>query len=239
MHIPKEFNFEKIPNHVAIIMDGNRRWADKNKLNYLRAYSKGASNLQKILKIAASLGVKTLTVYAFSTENWQRPQSEIDALMYLFEKYLLKKTPSLIKERVKLKAIGDISKLSKNLQDILLKSIDATKNGDKINLVLALNYGGRDEITRAVKKLLIDYDEDKSIKDKISEKFFEKYLDTSEEPDFVIRTGGEFRLSNFLLWQSSYSEFYSTEALWPEFSEKQFLEAILNFQKRRRRFGKL
>ena len=229
---------EKIPHHIAIIMDGNRRWAKKNGVSRIVGHKKGAENLTRILKASLSLGIKVLTVFAFSTENWNRSKKEIEALMRLFETYLIKYSHILKREKIRLRTIGDSSKCSRALQKLIDKTKENTADGDKLDLVLAINYGGRDEITRAVKNILNDYD--KGMKNKITENFIASYLDTAfcPDPELVIRTSGELRLSNFLLWQMSYSEFYAIDVLWPDFSERHLLEAILGYQKRERRFGR-
>ena len=231
---------DKIPEHVAIMMDGNRRWAKSCKLKYVSGHKKGADNLTRITKASVELGIKTLTVYAFSTENWDRSKKEIDALMNLFKTYLIKHAKTLKKERIRLKTIGDISKCPLSLQHLLNETMEKTVDGDKLNLVVAINYGGRDEITRAVKKILIDYDKKKITNVDISEDLVSSYLDTAfcSDPDLLIRTSGESRLSNFLLWQMSYAEFFVVDVLWPDFLEKHLYEAVLEFQKRERRFGK-
>jgi undecaprenyl diphosphate synthase len=232
---------KNIPKHIAIMMDGNRRWAKLNKLNYVNGHRKGASNLKKILKAASYLGVRILTVYAFSTENRNRSKKEIDALMNLFESYLKKYGNSLKRENVRLRVIGDVSicplGLKKNLKKV---EMDTIKN-DKIDLVLAINYGGRDEITRAVKKIVEDFDKKRLVKEDIKEKLISKYLDTffCPDPDLLIRTSGEYRLSNFLLWQMSYTEIFVVNTFWPEFSKDHLLDVILEYQKRDRRFGGL
>jgi undecaprenyl diphosphate synthase len=229
----------KIPHHSAIIMDGNRRWAKANGVHYLRGHKKGVENLTLIVEAAALLGVKVLTVYAFSTENWNRSKTEIAALMKLFESYLLTHSKILMKQKVRLKVIGDLSRCPLSLQRMLAKTILATEKNDKIELVLAINYGGRDEIKRAVQKILSDYDKKLIDKESVSEDLVSSYLDTSfcPDPDLVIRTSGELRLSNFMLWQMSYAEFYSVDVLWPDFSKEHLVEAILGYQKRERRFG--
>ena len=230
----------RIPHHVAIVMDGNRRWAKKNKLGYLEGHKRGSGNLTSIVRAAVSLGIKVLTVYAFSTENWNRSKTEVSALMHLFKYNLLSYTKKLKKDNVRLRIIGDISMFPKKLQSVFQQSIDETKDGNKIDLVLAINYGGRDEITRAVKNIVSDYSDRKIEKTKITEELISSYLDTSPwpDPDLLIRTSGELRLSNFLLWQMSYAEFYVVDALWPEFSQQHLYEAIIGYQKRKRRFGK-
>ncbi len=229
----------KMPKHVAIIMDGNRRWAKKNNLPTAAGHIKGAQTLTNIVKIASKLKIKTLTVFAFSTENWSRSKKEINNLMKLFNLYLKKQLKFMQKEKVKLSVIGDLAKMPENLQKAFNSTIEKTKDNDVIDLVLAVNYGFKDEMKRAVKKIVEDCENKKISKNDISENLISKYLDTKNfsDPDLFIRTSGENRLSNFLLWQQAYSEIYITEVLWPEFKEKDFIEAMQEFQKRKRRFG--
>lgn len=237
----KLLDLTKIPDHVAIIMDGNRRWAKSNGFSTLRGHKKGADNLIEVVRAAIDFNIKILTVYAFSTENWDRKENEVKALWRLFEEYLVKNEKEFLKLGLKLKVIGDITKCPKSLQKKILHATLATEKGTKITLVLAINYGARDEIKRAFKKILIDYDNKELKKENISEKLISSYLDTSslKEPDLLIRTSGEMRLSNFLLWQLAYSELYVTKALWPDFSKLELKKALLDYQMRERRFGGL
>ncbi len=231
----------KVPNHIAIIMDGNRRWAKNRGLPPIVGHWKGAENLTRIVRAASNLGVKILTVYAFSTENWGRSPEEVSALMHLFKVYLNKQRKAMIQEGVRLDAIGDLSLLPQDLQESIAESKIATSKGEKIDLVLALNYGGRDDIRRAMVSLLDDYKDGAISKADISEKMIASRLDTAKwpDPEILIRTSGEKRQSNFLLWQLSYSEFYHTDVLWPSFNEKELLKAIREYQYRERRFGGL
>ncbi len=225
----------KIPKHIAIIMDGNRRWAKQRGLPSAMGHWEGAEVLSNLLRGAAQIGVKTLTAYAFSTETWKRPQDEIEDLMDLFHLYLVRKKETMVRDGVKLDAIGDLSKLPEKVIRIFYETKKATNHSDRINLVLALNYGGRDEICRAVRKIL----EEKISPDEITEECIARHLDTNlyGDPDLLIRTSGEMRISNFLLWQISYAEIFSTPVLWPDFSPKELLKAILAFQNRNRRLG--
>lgn len=231
---------EIVPRHVAIIMDGNRRWAKKRGLPPVMGHRAGAKNLLKVVEIAASLNIKILTVFAFSTENSRRSKEEVDALMDLLEKYLVEQKEQMIKKRVKLTYIGDFTKCSSKLNETLKETQNATQYGDKIELILALNYGGRDEILRAAKKIAQAVKQENLTIDSLNEKIFESYLDTANisSPDLIIRTSGESRLSNFLLWQAAYSELFVSDTLWPDFSDQDLKEAILDYQKRTRRFGK-
>ena len=234
-HLGEDF----IPSHVAIIMDGNRRWAKKKGLPASVGHWKGAEVLSKIVRAASQLGIKTLTVFAFSTENWKRSSLEINALMHLIKIYLIKQRESMIKEGVKLETIGNLSRLPIEVQNELQRTKELTKSGENIELVLALNYGGRDEIRRAICKILSIHDAQKLDMDSITEEFISSHLDTAPfgDPEFVIRTSGEQRVSNFLLWQICYSELYTTDVLWPDFSTKHLYEAILAYQGRKRRKG--
>src|SRR3989344_1365293 len=230
---------QKIPQHVAIIMDGNRRWAKQQGLPPMMGHWEGAEVLPGVVNAASDLGVKTLTVYAFSTENWTRPGSEVEALMNIFELYLSKKRNLMVRDGVKLQAIGDLVRLPERVREAYYLTKQATQKCDKINLVLAMNYGGRDEIRRVIAKILEEHDRKKITSSELTEELIASYLDTAPfgDPDLLIRTSGEFRVSNFLLWQLSYAEIYSTEVLWPDFSPKQLFEAILAFQRRTRRKG--
>lgn len=224
-----------VPKHIAIIMDGNRRWAKLRGLPPMMGHWEGAEALTEVIRSASDLGVKTLTVYAFSTENWGRPELEIEGLMNMFELYLVRKKEHMVRDGVNLSAIGDLSRLPERVRNAFYQTKKATEHCDRINLVLALNYGGRDELRRAFAKIL----EEKISPDQLTEEMIAKHLDTSRfgDPDLLIRTSGEMRVSNFLLWQISYTEIFSTDVLWPEFSPKKLLEAILVFQKRNRRLG--
>lgn len=230
----------RIPHHVAIIMDGNRRWARKRGLPSMLGHRAGAVNLIRMVKSAADFGIKVLTVYAFSTENWKnRTSVEVDGLMHLLKNFLKQEREGMIAQGVRLQTIGDLSRFPDDVLRELEESRQATSHCSRIELVLALNYGGRDDIRRAAISLLEDYDAGKIAKEEISEEIFGRYLDTSawKDPDLFIRTSGERRISNFLLWQLSYAEVYITEVLWPDFDEKQLLLALEDYQQRERRLG--
>jgi len=233
------FDRAKGPRHIAIMMDGNRRWARLNNLFPEKGHLQGAEVLNDILRAASLLGIQTLTVYAFSTENWNRSKSEVESLMKIFEYYLVYKRQLLLKEGVRLDAIGDLAGLPLQLREALQNTREATRHNQKINLVLALNYGGRDEIRRAIGRILAHHDEKKIASDELTEEFVSRFLDTNQwgDPDLLIRTSGEMRVSNFLLWQISYSEFYVTDVLWPAFTPQELLRAVLAFQARQRRLG--
>jgi undecaprenyl diphosphate synthase len=224
-----------IPKHIAIIMDGNRRWAKQRGLPPMMGHWEGAETLTEIVRAASDLGVKTVTVYAFSTENWGRSPSEVEDLMNIFELYLMRKKEHMIRDGVKLDAIGDLSRLPERVLNAFHQTKKATEHCDRINLVLALNYGGRDEIRRAIVKIL----EEKVAPEEVTEELIGKHLDTVRfgDPDLLIRTSGEMRVSNFLLWQISYAEIFSAHMLWPDFSPKHLFEAVLTFQRRNRRLG--
>lgn len=234
------FDSSRIPKHAAIVMDGNRRWAKKRGLPITMGHWKGAEALKKIIRAADEIGIEILTVFGFSTENWNRSQIEINALMRILRTYLYSQKKTLIEEGVRLSVIGDISKFPCFVQEALLETISATKDGNQFDLILALNYGGRNDIYRAMKAIIEDCCSKKISREQLSEQLIAQYLDTAPwgDPDLIIRTGGENRLSNFLLWQISYSEVMIVDALWPDFNEKDFFQVILEYQKRERRWGK-
>ncbi len=237
--VKKEPELDKttIPKHIAVIMDGNRRWAKSRNLPSFVGHKKGADVLINTVKDCLELEVKVLTVFAFSTENWNRSVKEIEHLMNLFELYLRKQASFMKKEGVRLSYIGDLSEFSEKVQNAFAKTIEITKDGKNLDLVIAINYGSRDEMKRAVVKIVEDCADNKISKEDISEKLISNYLDTKKfnDPDLLIRTSGEKRLSNFLLWQSSYSELYITDLLWPEFTKKDLHVAIHEYQKRKKR----
>ena len=222
-----------LPSHIAIIMDGNRRWAKKRNLPIATGHKAGAETLQKIIEASMDLGIKHLTVYAFSTENWKRDPKEVNDLMNLLREYLVKLEKDNEDRNTRICVIGDITRLAEDLQEKINSIQEKTKNNDGLIINVALNYGGRDEIINAIKKLSID-----EINDLTADKFSEKlYTYLSPDPDLIIRTAGEQRLSNFLLWQCAYSEFWYTDVLWPDFSKKVLKKAISDFSKRNRKFG--
>jgi len=225
------------PRHVAIIMDGNGRWARKRLLPRTYGHKKGVETLRRIVRTAAEKGLAVLTVFAFSTENWKRPEKEVKALMHLFVETLEKEIPEMMKNRVRLRFIGDRSALSREVTEKMTQSETSTKDNEGLTLVVALNYSGRDDILRAAQALL----EQKEKTASLDEELFASLLDTQglPDPDLIIRTGGERRISNFLLWQGAYSEFYTTAAYWPDFDEKEFEKALKEYARRERRFGGL
>lgn len=231
-------NMQALPEHVAIIMDGNRRWAKKNNLSTPQDHKEGAENLKRIAKFANKIGIKHLTVYAFSTENWKRSQEEVGAIMKLLKFYLLDFF-NWSDENIKINVLGRIAELPKDLKDQIHKIEEKTKNNTGLVLNICFNYGGRDEIVTATKNIVQKVlDGELKIED-INEKLFSNYLYTANQPDpdLLIRTSGEERISNFLPWQISYSEFVFTDKFWPEYNEQEFLNSIQIYQKRTRRFG--
>ena len=231
----------KIPNHVAIILDGNGRWAKKRLMPRNYGHAKGAKTVEKICEEAWDMGIKYLTVYAFSTENWKRPQDEVDALMKLLKNYLKDCIERSNSNDMRVRVIGDKTALSDEIREKIEELEEMTKDNKGLNFTIAINYGSRDEMVRAMKKMAMDVKEGKVSPEELSEATFENYLDTIgiPDPDLLIRTSGEQRLSNYLLWQLAYTEFYFTDVLWPDFSKKDLEQAVLVYNKRDRRFGKV
>lgn len=234
-----QLNSEKIPQHLAFIPDGNRRWAKKQQMQVAEGHREGSDNLIEIVKAGKELGIKNFTFYLFSTENWCRPQDEIDALMWLLHTYLIEQRSTFLEEGTRLCTIGDLSSLPEYVQETIRDTKAATANCTDVNLIFALNYGSRDEIKRAVKAITQDVIDQKISPAMISEELIANYLDTSPwgDPDMMIRTSGELRLSNFLLWQMSYAEIYACNVLWPDFTPWHLLEALMSYQYRERRLG--
>lgn len=229
----------KIPAHVAIILDGNGRWAKKRAMPRNVGHAQGSKNVEKICRTAAEIGIKYLTVYAFSTENWGRPDNEIDALMKLLRNYLKDCIQTCQKNNMCVRIIGDISVLAEDMQERIKELEEISKNNTGLNFQVAINYGGRDEILRAVKKIAEECKDGALKSQDINHTLFEQYLDTREipDPDLLIRTSGEQRLSNYLLWQLAYTELYFTNVLWPDFNENELWKAIAFYNGRDRRFG--
>lgn len=232
-------DYSNIPKHIGIIMDGNGRWAKKRFLGKANGHRAGAKTLKKLNADAEDIGIKYLTVYAFSTENWKRSESEVESLMKLLREYVQQYIDDSENNNMKISSIGDITRLDKVLQEKILYLSEITKDKTGLNIIIALNYGGRDEIIRATKKMFEELIRTNTNVNNINEDIFEKYLDTYKTPDpeLIIRTSGEIRLSNFLLWQSAYSEFYFSDKLWPDFKKSDLLDAILSYQQRKRNFG--
>lgn len=228
----------RVPNHIAIILDGNGRWAKKRGMPRSFGHFKGCENLEDICEVAKELGVKYLTVYAFSTENWKRSKEEVDGLMKLFRNYLKKCIKISQKNNMRVKVIGDITAFDSDIQESIEKLEDFSKDFTDLHFQIALNYGSRDEITRAVNRMLEDQKAGK-LETPVSEDTISGYLDTAglPDPDLMIRTSGELRLSNYLLWQLAYSEFYFTDVPWPDFKKEELVKAIEKYNERDRRYG--
>lgn len=231
----------KIPQHVAIILDGNGRWAKSKGMPRNYGHTMGAKNVETVCQAAYDLGVKYLTLYAFSTENWNRPESEVNALMKLLESYLKNCIRTADKNHMRVRVIGDTSRLSEKFQNQIRELEAASANNDGLNLQIAINYGSRDEMVRGMRRMCKDVLEGRRELDEIDETVFTDYLDTAgiPDPDLLIRTSGEQRLSNYLLWQLAYSEFYFTDVPWPDFHKEELERAIEAYNKRDRRFGGL
>ena len=235
----EEIDKEYMPKHIAIIMDGNRRWAKQKGLDTKLGHKAGAETLEKIASFANEIGIKYLTVYAFSTENWKRTKEEVGALMVLLNTYLDKFLNKESLRNIKIRVLGNIETLDKNLQTSINKIVEKSKNNTGLTLNIAFNYGGRDEIVRAVKNISSEVKEGKINIDDINEELISNNLYTNgePEPDLLIRPGGELRISNFLLWQIAYTEFVFTNKFWPDYTEEDLIEAISIFEKRNRKFG--
>ncbi len=237
----EQLDLKRLPKHVAIIMDGNGRWAKKKGNPRIYGHSNGVAAVRDTVEAAAEIGINFLTLYAFSTENWNRPRTEIDALMSLLVSTINKETKTLLENNVRLQAIGDIGSLPNSVAKQLKGAIEKTKRKTGLNLILALSYSSRWEMLNAARNLAEDVQQGKIDSEDIDSTVFESYLNTSgiPDPELLIRTSGEFRISNFLLWQIAYTELYFTPTLWPDFRREDFYMAIANFQSRERRFGKI
>ena len=233
-------HLKNVPKHIAIIMDGNGRWAKERGLPRIAGHREGINSVREITRICGKIGVKYLTLFTFSTENWNRPKREVQALMTLLLSTIKKEIKELHKNNVKFSTIGDISILPKSTEKGIKEGIELTFNNSGLNLILALNYGSRQEILLAVNNIISDINKKDIEIDSIDENIFSSYLYTNNcpDPDLLIRTSGELRISNFLLWQSAYTEMYLTDTYWPSFRENELFQAILDFQNRERRFGK-
>jgi undecaprenyl diphosphate synthase len=240
MSLRQNISVEKLPVHIAIIMDGNGRWASQHGKDRIFGHREGVESVRSVIEAAAELGIKYLTLYAFSTENWGRPDDEVTALMGIMVQSLNDETPDMLKNNIRMSAIGDFARLSGDLMERLSETIRLTSSSTGLNLIVALSYSSRWEITEAAKKMAIDLCGGSLKYESVNESEFEKYLNTYgiPDPDLLIRTSGELRISNFLLWQVAYTELYFTEKLWPDFRKEDFYNAIIDFQKRERRFGK-
>lgn len=235
----EDIDKEKLPRHIAIIMDGNGRWAKRKSLTRISGHMKGAEAVREVVKACRELGIKVLTLYAFSIENWQRPKEEVKALMELLKDFLLKEGDEMVQNGIRLCAIGKLEDLPQDVRKILQEIIKKTETCDGMILNLALSYGGRSEILNALRGILDDFQKGKITPEEITLQRFSQYLWTwgLPDPDLLIRTSGEFRISNFLLWQIAYTELYVTETLWPDFNRKELMKAIADYQSRERRFG--
>ncbi|MBQ5776989.1 MAG: isoprenyl transferase [Bacteroidaceae bacterium] len=240
MSLVEKIDLQRVPRHIAIIMDGNGRWAKERNLDRSQGHRKGLDIVHEITNDAADLGVECLTLYAFSTENWNRPQAEVDALMALVVYGIERETPGMIENGVRLSVIGDTSRMPLEVQQRLQKCIEDTAAGTRITLNLALSYSARWEITHAAQQLAQEAAQGIIKPEEIDDKMFASRLTTAQlsDPDLLIRTGGEQRISNFLLWQLSYAEFYFTDEYWPDFNKESLCKAIIDFQNRERRYGK-
>ena len=240
MSYKNQIQHNRIPRHVAIIMDGNGRWAKRQGLARMFGHRQGVETVHTITEAAAALGIEYLTLYAFSTENWNRPKEEVDALMSLLVDTIAKETPTLMKNNVRLSTIGDLSRLPAAAQQKFRACMEETNSNTGLNLVIALSYSARWEIIQATKNIALAVQQGAMLVEDINEELISSYMTTAQmsDPDLLIRTSGELRISNFLLWQLAYSELYFTDCLWPEFTEEEFYHAIVDYQHRERRFGK-
>jgi undecaprenyl diphosphate synthase len=227
----------KIPTHVAIIMDGNGRWAKQRGLPRNEGHRAGVENMRRVLEGAVEFGVKVMTIYAFSTENWGRPEEEVRGLLSIFEEVIAREVTELHKNGVKLRHLGTLDGVNDKMKEAVKSAIELTKNNDRVTLNIAFNYGGRAEILNAIARMI----EDRVAPERLDERVFESYLHTAgvPDPDLIIRTAGEMRLSNFLIWQAAYAEYYSTPTYWPDFDKQELYKALVAFSQRQRRFGKL
>lgn len=239
--VPAGLDAGNLPSHIAIIMDGNGRWAKKRLLNRIQGHEKGAQTVRRVVEAAREIGIPVLTLYAFSTENWQRPKSEVTALMFLLKKFLASETENLLENNIRLNAVGQIERLPGNVRTALQKAMEATRHNSGMILNLALSYGGRSEITRAVRKIAEKVIAGEIETPGITEKVVAEHLYSARmpDPDLLIRTSGEMRISNFLLWQIAYTEIFFTDSLWPDFSREEFIRIIREYQSRERRFGRI
>lgn len=239
--LPADLDRERLPRHVAVIMDGNGRWAKKQGLPRIMGHRRGVDALKDILRCCKDWGIGALTAYAFSTENWGRPLEEVDFLMTLFERVLRQELKEMMEENVRIRFVGNLNALPKSLQLEITRSMEETYDNKGIQFTVATNYGGRQEILQACRAIAVQVQQGLLQPDQIDEAVFERYLYTTGicDPDLLIRTSGEMRISNFLLWQVAYAELYVTDTLWPDFDRTEFHRALSNYQQRERRFGKV
>ncbi len=241
MSFKEKLDLKKVPQHVAIIMDGNGRWAKQRNKDRIFGHREGVKSAKEVVEAAGEIGVKYLTLYAFSSENWQRPEQEVKALMQLLVQEISQELDRFKQENIRLRVIGDLSRLEPEVYQAVQKAIRETSNNDRMTIVIALSYGSRQEIVHAVRQIAQKVKQGQLDPSQIDEQVFANHLYTAgiPDPDFLIRTSGELRISNFLLWQLSYTELYFTKILWPDFRKEQFFEAIYNYQQRERRYGKI
>ena len=239
--IQTDLDPQKLPVHVAVIMDGNGRWAKKRLLNRIKGHEKGSETVRTVVRTCREIGIRVLTLYAFSTENWQRPPSEIAALMALLKKFLISERKEMLDNNIRLNAIGQVERLPEDVRQELNRSMGLTEKNDGMILNLALSYGARTEIVKAVKEIVQDIKTGRIDADSITPDLISKHLYTGTipDPDLLIRTSGEMRISNFLLWQIAYTEICVTDTLWPDFEKDELLQILKNYQQRERRFGKV
>ncbi|MBW4547286.1 MAG: isoprenyl transferase [Symplocastrum torsivum CPER-KK1] len=239
--LPSDLDQDRLPRHVAVIMDGNGRWAKRKGLPRIMGHRQGVDALKGLLRCCNDWGIQALTAYAFSTENWGRPHEEVDFLMTLFERVLMRELQEMMKENVRIQFVGNLADLPRSLQEQIDRSMRETKNNRGIQFTVATNYGGRQEILHAARVIATQVQQGHLQPDEIDEALFSRHLYTANvcDPDLLIRTSGEMRLSNFLLWQMAYAELYITDALWPDFDRVQFHQALSAYQQRDRRFGKV
>lgn len=240
MSLIDQIDKSKIPNHVAIIMDGNGRWAKSRQMDRTEGHRKGVETVRTVMRAASEIGIKYLTLYTFSTENWNRPAAEVDALMELMVQAVANETAELVENGIVLKVIGDLERLPERTRKALNECLEATSKGKNSTIILALSYSSKWEITQATKKIAAEVKAGTIAPETIDENMISSFLTTKEfpDPDMLVRTGGECRISNFLLWQIAYAELYFTDELWPDFSKESLFQAIVTFQNRERRFGK-
>ncbi len=235
----EKLDLKKLPRHIAIIMDGNGRWAQNKRLSRVKGHQKGLEAVKEVVETCGELGIKILTLYAFSKENWRRPREEVNELMRLLQRYLVEERKELLEKNIRLNAIGDLEDLPTPILEILKETVEMTRHKDGLILNLALSYGGRSEIVAGIRKIIEEVEQGKISRDDITPETFSRYLFTRDlpDPDLLIRTSGELRISNFLLWQIAYTELYFTKTLWPDFGKEELIQALLEYQRRERRFG--
>lgn len=235
----EELDRDRLPRHLAIIMDGNGRWAQERMLKRIIGHQRGVETVRTVVQESSALGIRYLTLFAFSSENWLRPKSEVRSLMALLKKYISRETPLLMKQQIRFNVIGDLDELPPDVREAVESTIQKTSSNEGMVLTLALSYGSRKEIVRAVKQIAADIACGKAGASEVDEGFLSRYLYTSAipDPDLLIRTSGEMRISNFLLWQIAYAELYFTDVNWPDFGKEEFYKALSNYQARERRYG--